>query len=193
MKTLNFKIFLLGLFLTILTSSVACNRLIPEEPMIFTGNPEEEFLGVPWGCSFEELQSILDKSPFPTKFKKVNCNPSMTTYQYGGNHRLPDAKYSAFIFWKGKLVDIGVFFFSESENHAKYLFDKLKEKMKKELEKVVLDRVVGIEDEEKNGVRIIHGTRGHMSFSLEYGGHLIDGSSNSVILSAKTSITLKDE
>ena len=65
--------------------------------------------------------------------------------------------------------------------------------MKKELEMVVLDRVVGIEDEEKNGVRIIHGNRGHMSFGLEYGGHLIDGSSNSVILSAETSITLKDE
>jgi hypothetical protein len=155
-----------------------------EKPMIFTGNPEKEFLGIPWGCSFEELQKILDESPFPTKFMKVNCDPSMTTYQYKGNNRLPDAKYSAFMFWKGKLSNIGVFFFAESENHAKYLFDKLKEKMRKELEKVVLDRVVGIEDERKNGARIIHGNRGHMSFSLEYGGHLIDSSSKSVILSA---------
>lgn len=193
MNKRNLNIFLVGLSLAMLTSFVACNLLITEEPMIFTGNPESEFLGIPWGCHFEKLQELLDESPFPTKFKKVDCHPSMTTYQYRGNHRLPDAKYSAFIFWKGKLVDIGVFFFTESENDAKYLFDKLKEKLKKELEKVVLDRVVGIEDEEKNGVRIIHGTRGHMSFSLEYGGHLIDGSSNSVILSAKTSITLKDE
>ena len=65
------------------------------------------------------------------------------------------------------------------------MFDKLKKKMKKELEKVVLDRVVGIEDEENDGVRIIHGNRGHMSFGLEYGGHLIEGSSNQVFLSAK--------
>jgi hypothetical protein len=156
-----------------------------EKPLIFTGNPEKEFLGIPWGCSFEELQKILDESPLPTKFMKVNCDPSITTYQYKGNHRLPDAKYSVFIFLKGKLSDISVFFFTESETHAKYLFDKLKEKMKKELKKVVLDWVVGIEDEGKNRVRIILGSRGHMYFSLEYGGHLRDGSRNSVILGAK--------
>jgi len=46
MKTSKRNIFLLSLFLAILTSSVACNLLIPEEPMIFTGNPEEEFLSV---------------------------------------------------------------------------------------------------------------------------------------------------
>jgi hypothetical protein len=156
-----------------------------EKPMIFTGKPEKEFLGVPWGCSFEELQKILDESPIPTKFMKVDCDPSMTTYQYKWNHRFPNAKYSAFLFWKGKLSSIYVLFSTENAGDAKYLFDKLKEKMKKELEKVVLDWVVGIGDKEKNGVRIIHGNRGQMSFSLEYGGHLIDGSSNSVILSAK--------
>lgn len=32
-----------------------------------------------------------------------------------------------------------------------------------------------------------------MSFGLEYGEHFIDRSSNSVILSAETSITLKNE
>ena len=156
--------------------------------MIFTGNPESEFLGIPWGCHFEKLQELLDESPFPIKFKKVDCHPPVTTYQYRGNHRFPDAEYSAFIFWKGKLVDIGVFFFTESENDAKYLFDKLKEKMKKEL-----DKVVDIEVEEFGATRLFYGSRGNMSFSLEYGGHLIDGSSNSVILSAKTRITLKDK
>jgi len=167
--------------------------LIDEKPMIFTGDPEVEFLGITWGCSFEELQEVLDKGPFPIKFKEVDCDPSgITTYQYRGNHRLP-AKYSAFMFSKGKLVNIGVFFFTESENDAKYLFDKLKEKMKKELEKVVLDWVVGIKDKEKDGVRFVFGNRGHMSFELQYGGNLIDGSEKSVILSAKTQNTLKDK
>ena len=59
MKTLKPNIFLLSLFLAILASYVACNLLIPEEPMIFTVDPEEEFLDGPWGYSFEELQTIL--------------------------------------------------------------------------------------------------------------------------------------
>lgn len=201
MKTSKRNIFLLSLFLAILSSSYACMLLIDDEPMIFTGDPEEEFLGVPWGCSFEELQKILDESPFPTKFKKVDCDPSITTYQYRGNHRLP-AKHSIFMFWKGKLFNIGVFFFTESENHAKYTFDKLKEQMKKELDelkeetKKELDRVYGIEDEKDSVVELhrhIWGSKGEMSFNLEYGGNLIDGSDTSVILSARTSITLKDE
>lgn len=193
MKKLTLNAFFLGLSLAILTSFVACNLLMPEEPKIFTGNPEKEFLGVPWGCSFEELQRILDESPFPTTFKDVHCAPSLTTYQYKGNHRLPHAKYSVFMFLHGKLVDISVFFFTEHENDAKYVFDKLKEKMKKELDKVPLDSVMGIKDKEKDGLRIIWGNRGHMSFGLEYGGHLRDGSSNSVILSAKKVITSKDK
>jgi hypothetical protein len=49
MKTLRFNIFLLSLSLVILMSSYACTLLIPEEPKIFTGDPEKEFLGVPWG------------------------------------------------------------------------------------------------------------------------------------------------
>ena len=185
MKTSKRNIFLLSLFLAILTSSYACMLLIDDEPMIFTGDPEEEFLGIPWGCGFEELQEVLDKGPFPIKFKEVDCNPSMmTTYQYRGNHRLP-AKYSAFMFSKGKLVNIGAFFFEKSANGAKYTFDKVKEKMKKELDKVVLDKVFGIGDVENNVVRSIWGSKGEMSFSLEYEGNLIDGSDTSVILSAK--------
>ena len=194
MKTSKRNIFLLSLFLAILTSSYACMLLIDDEPMIFTGDPEEEFLGIPWGCGFEELQEVLDKGPFPIKFKEVDCDPSrMTTYQYRGNHRLP-AKYSAFMFSKGKLVNIGVFFFDKSANGAKYTFDKLKEQMKKELDelkeetKKELDRVYGIEDEKDSVVELhrgIWGSKGEMSFSLEYGGNLIDGSDTSVILSAE--------
>jgi len=167
--------------------------LIDEEPMIFTGDPEEEFLGIPWGCSFEELQEVLDKGPFPIKFKKVDCHQAMNTYSYRGNHRLP-AKYSWFIFSRGKLVDIGVVFFEKSTNGAKYKFDKLKEQMRRELDKLKedtkkeLDRVYGIKDEKDSVVELhrhIWGSKGEMFFSFEYGGNLIDGSDNSVILSAK--------
>jgi hypothetical protein len=179
MKNLKLK-NLFVLFLVILTTSVACNLLKPEEPTIFTGNPEKEFLGIPWGCNLENLNNILDKSAFPTKFLKVDSHSFLKTYQYQGNHRLPNAKYSVFMFSSGKLVDIGVLFFAESENDARHLFDKLKEKMKEELGKVA-----GVDFEKYDKVRIFYGNKGDMSFSLEYGGELIDMSNTSVILSAK--------
>ena len=51
--------------------------------------------------------------------------------------------------------------------------------------------MVGIDDEEDDEIRMIYGNRGEMSFSLEYGGHLIDASSNSVILSARNKDVIK--
>jgi hypothetical protein len=179
MKVPKFILFLLSLSLAILTSSAACMLLKPEKPMILTGNPENEFLGIPWGCSFEELQKILDESPFPTKFMKVDVHGDYTTYEYRGNNNLPYAKYSHFSFWKGKLNIIAVFFTNDTSHLARAHFDDLKKQMKKELEKIN-----GVTIENNYGVaEWFWGKKGDMSFKLEY-GRLAGLSDTTVVLSA---------
>ena len=132
MKTPKFMAFWVCLALAIFTSS-ATHGQSHEDPKIFTGKLEDEFLGLHLGCSLEELQRELKKSENPIKLIKKKVVMGMTNYIYSGNHRLNGATKTFFSFWHGKLTIVGVYFITEE---AAKIFDALKIKMEEKYAKM---------------------------------------------------------
>ena len=90
--------------------------------MFFTGHLDEEILGVPWGCSFEELQQILKKYKYPPKLYKTEKGYSLTTYSFkGGPPNLSDnvRRTSFYMFNEYGLCQIGIIFFARNEKLSK--------------------------------------------------------------------------
>ncbi|MCF8084073.1 MAG: hypothetical protein K9M96_13340 [Deltaproteobacteria bacterium] len=185
-------IFTVSLLVLLLALTSSCRARL-----IFTGDPEKEFLGVPWGYSFEELQRILDDPNFPAKLQNIESYRGITTYTFEGNNRFLEHHYgcsisSVYIFRKEKLIDIGVFFWGQNEIQAKNIFRRLRAKIKTELDKVTLDDISsGIDDEEggKESVLLILGRKGNMSFKLVRGSLDVGLSENTILLTAKNNRT----
>jgi hypothetical protein len=176
-KTLKVKVLLLIIILAILGIAVEYFLHKSKKPTIFTGDPGKEFLSIPWGCSFEDLQKILDESPNPIKFVNVETHGDGATYKYNGNHNLSSAESSAFVFLKGKLVMMHVSFIKESPEATQAEFERLKEKIRVELEK--------IENVKINDLGWgLYVTRGEVSFEFEY-GLLTGGCGTCIDLSAR--------
>jgi hypothetical protein len=179
-KTFKIKVILLIIALAILGICVEYFLHTSKKPVIITGDPGKEFLSIPWGCNLEELQKILDGSPSPIKIMSVETHGDVATYKYKGNHRLPSADSSAFVFLKGNLAMIHISFIKESPELAQAEFERLKEKINNELEKIENIKDIRLDDLGWG----FYGVRGSMSFELEY-GLLTGGCDTCVVLSAR--------
>ncbi len=81
-----------------------------EDDALTTSKLEQDFLGIHLGCSLDELKTVLAKRSYPIRFNKREEINGMTCYYFSGNHRLKGADGTEFTFWKGKLMEVIVYF-----------------------------------------------------------------------------------
>ncbi len=85
-----------------------------------------ELLGINLGCSFNEIEVVLENSPNKINFLKMELIEGMDTYVYTGNHRLNTATGTSFSFWEGKLHSLSVIFLTDE---AEDIYEALKMKL----------------------------------------------------------------
>lgn len=150
---MKLKFFILFLLLCVFNTNVFA---VETKKMQSNNNKQEDFLGIKFGMSHDDLVSFL-KDYEQVTFSNEKEAEGMKIYIYDSNHRLNNATGTMFSFFEDKLAVIGILYLGSDSAET---FDALK--------KLIQDKYGKMKDElafsGKNSTLV----KGKIYFNLEY-------------------------